>query len=120
MSYIVQRYGRKRSRAMGDVTSTVSTVITGVALANDLSKDPYFNEAVCRFGQLQAITNGKAPGACANTQLGLKGGVGLGGVIQPLRAYVYAEQHRWVYGAAVVGIIGIPMLIGYALGKTSR
>jgi hypothetical protein len=34
-----------------------------------------------------------------------------------LRGYVYAQQNQWVYPVAVLAAIGLPMWIGYELGR---
>jgi len=100
----------KRNRAgMGDTISTLVGTAT----------DPYLSEVICRVGQLRSIENHQTPGPCATTAPNLGGGVGLRKVMPAMRAYVYAEQHPWVYPAAVAGVIGLPLLIGYFLAKGS-
>lgn len=98
---------------LGSVVGTIQTAV-------DVTKDPYFQETVCRVDQLSAIENKRPVPRCATTRAGLTGGVGLRKVMPALRAYVYAEQRPWVYAAAAAGVIGLPMLLGYALGKRSR
>ncbi len=123
MSYIRKRYSRSprgatgATIAMGDAASTITSLVSTVGIATDLATDPYLPETVCRVSQIRALNNGQRPGACAETPMNKTGGVGLRRFVKPLRAYVYAEQHPWVYAAAVVGVVGVPMLIGYALGK---
>jgi hypothetical protein len=106
--------------AMGDIGSTITNLASAVGIASDLANDPYLPEVICRVSQLKAINAGQRPGTCVKTAKGLRGGVGMGRFVEPLRAYVYAEQHRWVYAAAFAGIVGVPLLIGYALGKGSK
>ena len=107
MSYVKQRRYRGRPMGLGDTLSTLTSA----------AQDPYLSETICRVGQLKAIENAQPVPGCAITAPNLGGGVGLRKVMPALRAYVYAEQHPWVYPAAVLGVIGLPMLIGYALGK---
>lgn len=102
-------YCRHRA-ALGDVASTL---VTAAAVAGD----PYFSEAVCHVGQLKAITAKLPVPRCGKTAPGLVGGVGLGRAMPAMRAYVYAEQQPWVYYAGAAAIVGVPMLVGYLLGK---
>lgn len=97
-------------QGMGDLESLV---IAGINIAND----PYLNEVICRARQLQAVKAKTAVPVCPNTAPGIPGGIGLERAVVPMRAYVYAEEHKWVYLLAGVGIIGLPLLIGYELGK---
>lgn len=106
--------------ALGDLASTITNLASTVGIASELANDPYLPETVCRVGQVKAINDGKKPSACVKTAPNLTGGVGLRKAIKPLRGYVYAEQHRWVYPAAVIGVLAIPFLIGYAAGKGSK
>jgi len=128
MTYLRSRDDRRETspapapttRSMGDLASTITNIASGLGVAADLATDPYLPETVCRVGQLGAIKKGQKPGPCVKTAKGLKGGVGLSKLVVPLRAYVYAEQHRWAYAAAVAGVIGLPLLLGYTIGKGSK
>lgn len=124
MSYVRKRNRRPiappETSALGDLASTITNLASGIGIAADLATDPYLPETVCRVGQLSVIRKGGKPGVCANTAMNLSGGVGLRKMVKPLRAYVYAEQHRWVYLLAVAGIVGVPLFIGYTLGKGGR
>lgn len=95
---------------LGDLASALSTAI-------DVASDPYLPEVMCRIQQLKNIDHGEAVAVCPSTPAGVVGGVGLGNAILPLRAYVYAQQNRWVYPVAIAAILGIPMLIGYELAR---
>lgn len=108
MSY--QRYRRRApSLAMGDAISTVGTVL-------DVASDPAMPEVVCRVQQLQAIDRGQTVGVCTETLPGI-GTPWIQRVLPVLRGYVYAQQNQWVYPAALLAVIGIPMWIGYELGR---
>lgn len=96
--------------ALGDLASTLTTAL-------DVASDPYLPEIVCRVGQLKNIDHGEVVQTCLETPDDIAGGVGLRNAIYPLRAYVYAQQNKWVYPLAVAAILGIPMWIGYELGK---
>lgn len=105
---------------MGDLASTVTAAATAIGIAADLAADPYLPETVCHLGQLRDLNAGRKPAACIKQRDGLPGGVGLRKVIKLQRAYIYAEQHKWAYVAAGAAVIGVPMLLGYMLGKGGR
>jgi hypothetical protein len=110
--YPTNRYRRRRRAlsGMGDVAGTINTAINVV-------DDPFLPELVCRIDQLTNIEHGREVGVCANTPDGTTGGVGIGPLMPALRAYVFAQQNKWVYGVAAVAILGIPFLLGYEYGK---
>ena len=115
-------YHRKprTSFGLGDASSVVSKVVSGVQTAVDVSADPYLSETICRVQQLIAIENNRPVPICNETPSGLVGGIGLRRAMPILRGYVYAQQHPWVYPVAGAVAVGIPVLIGYLLGKGSR
>lgn len=121
MSYLPRKRRRARGalQGLGDLTSIVNTVSNALGTAVNVADDPYLPEVVCHIGQLQQINAGRAPGECTSLPDGLPGGVGLGSAIKPLRFYVYAKQHAWVFPAVVVGLFGLPFLLGYEYGKGS-
>lgn len=112
MSYHRNRHRLGSASPMGDVASVVKTGAEVVA-------DPYFGETVCRVQQLRAIERGeKVVPACATTPPNIGGGVGLRKAMPALRGYVWAERNRPLsYALVAAGVIGLPMLIGYAIGK---
>lgn len=95
---------------MGDLTSILNT-------ASDVANDPYLPEVICRIQQLKNIERGETVTVCTEAPEGIAGGVGLRNAMVPLRAYVYAQQNTWVYPLAIAAILGIPMWLGYELGK---
>lgn len=99
-----------RGVAMGDLSSTIGT-------AAEIASDPYLSEVVCRIGQLKQIERGEAVGTCVRTASGSPGGVGLRNAVPVLRAYVYAQQNKWVYPLAVAALLGVPMWLGYQIGR---
>lgn len=107
MSY--QRYRKRPSQAMGDVIGTLTTVL-------DVASDAALPEVVCRIQQLQAVDRGQPVPLCAETPPGL-GAPWAQRVMPVLRGYVYAQQNQWVYPVALLAAIGIPMWIGYELGR---
>ena len=110
MGYIHKRYGRRRALSgLGDLASDLS-------VASNVASDPYFPEVVCRIQQLTAINNHQVPGACVATPAGIPGGAGLANAVVPLRAYVFAQENKWVYPMAIIAILGIPFYLGYEMG----
>lgn len=95
---------------MGDLASTIGTAV-------DVASDPYLAEVVCRIGQLKHIDHGEPVTPCEVTPEGVAGGVGLRNVAPALRAYVYAQQNKWVYPLAVAALVGLPLWVGYELGR---
>lgn len=101
----------RRRIGLGDVTTTITTAANVVA-------DPYFNETVCRVNQLRALENGKPAENCAVTPAGITGGVGLRKAMPALRLYVQAERYSpWSYVAGAAVVLGLPIMIGYAIAK---
>jgi hypothetical protein len=118
MSYLQKRYGSRGVGALGGLEEILTTAMKGAATALDVAGDPYLPEVLCRVAQLKQIeATGATPTACTSTASGLPGGIGLRNAVTPLRAYVYAQQHKWVYPIALLAVVGIPMWIGYELGR---
>ena len=116
MSYTNKRRGARQ--ALGISIDDLITNVTGAAgSAADIATDPYLPEVVCHLSQLKQINAGGAPSVCSKTAPGLTGGIGLQKAVVPMRAYVYAEQHKWVYPLAAFVLLGLPIWIGYELGK---
>jgi hypothetical protein len=101
--------------------SSLSGVLDTIGIAADVASDPYFPELVCRVQQLKAIDHGQPPNSCAYTiDDGSGNGVGLRRGMPGLRAYVYAQENPWVYPLVLAGVVGLPLLIGYTIGKGSK
>jgi hypothetical protein len=112
-------YHRKHP-GLGDAAETIRNVATGVSTALDITRDPYLPETICRTQQLIAIEGKHPVPVCAKTRPNLQGGIGLRKAVPLLRAYVYAQQHAWVYPVVGAVAIGVPVVIGYLLGKGLR
>jgi hypothetical protein len=111
MSYLQKRYGSQRGiGALGSLESVLAS-------AGAVASDPYLPEIVCQMQQLQQIEAGGAVIECVPTAPDLPGGIGLRKAVGPMRAYVYAEQNKWVYPLAVLALFGLPMLVGYEIGR---
>lgn len=95
---------------MGDLTEIIGT-------AADVASDPYLAEVLCRVQQLKAIERNQSVAVCPVTPDAPGIGVGLRRLMPVLRGYVFAEQNPWAYLVAASVVIGVPMLIGYQIGK---
>lgn len=111
MSYLQKRYGSRRGvGALGGIEDVLTS-------ASSVASDPYLSEVVCQMTALKQIEAGGAVTQCAPTADNLPGGIGLRNAVGPLRAYVYAQQNKWVYPVAVLALFGLPMWVGYELGR---
>jgi hypothetical protein len=111
MSYLNRRYGTRRGiGALGGLEDVLTS-------AGAVASDPYLPEVVCQMAQLKQIEAGGVAGECLPTADGLTGGIGLRNAVVPLRMYVYAQGHKWVYPLAVLALFGLPMWVGYELGR---
>ena len=120
MGYLHKRYGKGRTaraprQAMGGLFDAIGNLISGANTAVSLAQDPYAPEALCRIQQIQAAGNNQPVQPCADTVSSAN--TALGRWITPLRMIAYAEQNRWVYGVAAAVVIGLPMYIGYRMGR---
>jgi len=123
------RYAEPMGDAMTDLikcgTSVVGAAIGGAA-------DPDLPEAMCRVAQLQALGKGRTPlqalfgkkptvpvPTCVKAPPG-QGGIGLERAVKPLRALVYVNQHPIAAWAGLTALFGVPVLLGYMIGKASR
>lgn len=124
MSRIIHKVNERRRRmrrlgslasqglgSLGDIGSVASTVV-------DVANDPYFNEVICRVKQLGQIERRQGVQTCAKLSSSMPSV--LRPTILPLRGYVYAQQHKWIYAVAAVGLIGLPILIGVEIGKALK
>lgn len=102
-----------------DLGASATDIVSGITTFAQAVTDPYLPEASCRVKQLYEIQTGKTVSVCVKTPMNRSGGVGIKKAIYPLRGAVYAEQHRWVYPAAVAVAVGVPFLLGYLFGKGS-
>lgn len=113
-----KRYRRRTARSLSGLGSLSSTIGTAI----DVASDPYLAEVVCHVQQLKNIDHGEPVAVCVPTPDGIQtpGGVGLRNAIVPLRAYVYAQENKWVYPLVIAAVLGIPMWLGYEFGRGKR
>lgn len=123
------RYAEPMGDALADLVkcgqSAVGAAIGGAA-------DPYLPEVMCRIAQLQALGKGRTPlqamfgkkptvpvPACVTTPPG-RGGIGLERAVKPLRTLVYVNKNPITVWLGLTALIGVPMLVGYMIGKGNR
>ena len=120
--------------AMGDAFSDLLKCgQSAIGVAAGGATDPYLPEVICRISQLQALAKGRTPvqmllgkkptapvPACTRTPANRKGGIGLERAIKPLRGLVYVNQHPVTVWLGLTAILGVPMLLGYMIGRRSR
>ena len=116
-----------KGQGLGDTISDIQTLISEIPTVigalptiTDVLQDPYFSEIVCRVSQLKSVETGQAPDVCTVTPATATSDVGLQNVTYALRAYVFAEQNKWVYPVAIWLVLGLPLMIGFGLGKRSE
>lgn len=88
----------------------------------NIGKDPYLSEVACRAAQIVALQKGPPYPVmqCARTAPGLTGGIGLSAAVKPMRAYVTVKKHPVLLPLGAAIVIGLPVLLGYYLGKRKR
>ena len=106
----------------GEITlgGTASDVANKVAM---LAGDPALPTVVDLVKQLYALEASRPGGPPAPKPTGpvnYKAGIGLSAAVGPLKAILYVRKNPWVVPAAVAGILGLPLLLGFTLGRASK
>lgn len=123
------RYATPMGDAISDIIKCGQTAI-GTAIGG--ATDPYLPEAICRVGQLQALGKGRTPlqalfgkkptvpvPTCVVMPPG-KPGIGVESALKPLRALVYVNRHPSTVWLGVAVLFGVPLAVGYMIGRRSR
>jgi hypothetical protein len=122
-----------RREGMGDALSDLlkcGQSAIGVVVGG--ATDPYLPEVICRISQLQALGKGRTPiqamfgkkptmtvPTCSSVPSG-RPGIGLERAVKPLRALVYVNRHPTAAWLGLTAILGIPLVVGYMIGKKAR
>ncbi len=118
MSYQVQQaLGGAATSATDTLTKYLEQLKNAGVQALNIAADPYLPEMICKVSQLHAIEVGQAVPTCPKTPPGKIGGVGMRNLMPVVRGYVYAQQHPPVKVLAIAGVLGVPFLLGYLLGR---
>lgn len=96
------------------------TVSSALTAGTKVLQDPYLSQLTCEVLRLAKAQKGENPGPpCARTAAA-PGGVGLNVAILPVKALTYQKQHPWFLPVVGVGVVGVFVLIGYAIGRGSK
>jgi hypothetical protein len=108
--------GSPLDSVIGALKKYVPTVGTTVEAGKAILDDPALPQLTGYVLELRAIEAKKGKAAPA--------GIGLSEIVPPVRYYVYTKKHAWVVPAlvvaAVAALVGLPTLVGYAVGKRRR
>lgn len=96
--------------------AAVDKVSGAVSAGKAVLDDPYLPEVTTLVMRLKAVESKRSGAAGGKTSKG----VGLGGIVTPLRLYVTAKESPVIGYAAIAGILAIPFLAGYFVGKRKR
>lgn len=106
--------GKKYLEKAGPALKAVSAILD----------DPYFPEVTKLVLELQEIEKKKRKPSSKPTRLGAipppTKGVGLYRVVKPLRAFIYTQKNPWILPVAIAAMLGLPFLLGYAVGKRRK
>lgn len=117
MSYTRQSLeGSPLDPIVGALKQYLPKVGTAIEAGKAILEDPALPQLTGYILDLRAIEAAKGRAAPA--------GIGLSEIVPPVRYYVYAKKHSWVVPAlavaAIAAVIGLPTLVGYAVGKRRR
>ena len=96
--------------------ATAPPVTSATQAALEIVRDPYLGEVACEVMRLHTLqASGQLGPPCARTdprQRTSTAGVGLRGIVGPLRLYQQHVQRPWLFPAAAVGIVGLAYYLG--------
>jgi hypothetical protein len=101
---------------VGGIEDMIKTAMSGVGIAGSILANPYVPEIICRVKQVDAHHTGRQVALCVTTP-SVPDSLGIGKFMPAVRAYAYAEQHRWAYPLLAALLLGVPFMLGYAVGK---
>jgi hypothetical protein len=122
MSYVNQYMStRRRPAPMGGLLDTASKYInqgadiikTGTTVLND----PALPQIIGMVVELNSLEK-KAASSPSSGSTGQ--GIGLRKVVKPLELFVFYRKNEWILPVAIGGLIGLPFLLGYVVGKPGR
>lgn len=95
-------------------TTALRGVTDTVSAAKAIVNDPAFATVIGLINQLNAAEGGGGSSGGGSTA-----GIGLSAAVTPLRVVVYARKNPWVVPTAVAGVLGVPLLLGFLIGRRS-
>jgi hypothetical protein len=98
-------------RAMGDLSDVLDAVSAGQAIATDpgLPETVQLALRLKNVAAREAVASGQPPSTSP--------GIGLGAILPYLRLYVQSREQSWILPAVIVAAIGLPFLLGVAVGR---
>lgn len=109
-----------RSPVAGPVLgSTASDIANRTA---QVIGDPALPEVLSLVKQLYVLETSrpKAGGGTSTGPIDYRAGVGLSAAVMPLKVVLYVRKNPWVVPAAVAGLLGLPLMLGFSLGRASK
>jgi hypothetical protein len=94
----------------GGVVDTLKSVVSS---ASTIIEDPALPQLTKSVLELKAIEQKRGGSTGAK-------GIGLSEIVKPVQYFVYYKKNRWILPVVAIALLGIPMLIGYSIGKKKR
>lgn len=113
---IIARNPRTGAVALGSTASDIANK------AAQVIGDPALPQVLSLVKQLYDLETSR-PGGAPSTSSGpvnYRAGVGLSAAIAPLKVVLYVRKNPWVVPAAVAGVLGLPLMLGFSLGRASK
>lgn len=94
----------------GDIIKTGTTILN----------DPALPKIIANVVELNSLekSDAKTPSGQASGATGQ--GIGLRKVVRPLELFVFYRKNPWIAPVAIGGLIGLPFVLGYLLGRPGR
>ena len=123
MSYVNQYISaRRRPAPMGGFLDTANRYISQagdiIKTGTTVLSDPALPKIVGMVMELNSLEKSAAASGPSSGSTGQ--GIGLRKVVKPLELFVYYRKNEWILPVAVAGLVGLPFLLGYVVGKPSR
>lgn len=121
MSYVNKYMTSRRPVATGGVFDTATKYINQgaeiIKTGTTVLSDPALPQIIGMVVELNAMEKSAAntPSSGSTGQ-----GIGLRKVVKPLELFVFYRKNEWVLPVAIAGLVGLPFLLGYVVGKPGR
>lgn len=100
-------------RQLGDFWQDLQSAITATPTVIAVLKDPAFSEFAAQIERIRVANAADA----GDSPLDLNAGVGLGDVLPYVKAYAWFTENRWSLAFILVAAIGIPVGLGFLIGR---
>lgn len=111
----------KTPQYLSAIAGIANQLPTYLPLVLNVLEDPALDDVITEVAKMRA-TSTNTPIEYDPSKWGVKKGVGIGlsSVVKPLKALNYVQANKWVIPTAIVGVIGIPLLLGFTIGRVSK